>query len=82
MMLHKQKILDTQNCVNSGVQWLSCSYPGGIARCRGLNHRLMALNPPGSLPIVDQKHLHAVKIPLSIGGVTCVMEWHRMCRAG
>lgn len=64
MMLHKQKILDTQNCVNSGVQRLSCSYPGGIARCRGLNHRLMALNPPGSLPIIVTKDL-AVKLTTS-----------------
>jgi len=36
----------------SGVQSLSRSYPGGIARCRELNHRLTALNPPGSVPIV------------------------------
>jgi len=42
----------------SGVQSLSRSYPGGIARYRGLNHRLMALNPPGSLLIVVPKDLH------------------------
>jgi len=40
------------------VQSLSRSYPGGIARYRGLNHRLMALNPPGSLLIVVPKDLH------------------------
>jgi hypothetical protein len=33
-------------------------HPGGIARYRGLNHRLMALNPPGSLLIVVPKDLH------------------------
>lgn len=32
----------------SGVQSLFHCNPGGIAHCRGLNHRLMALNPPGS----------------------------------
>jgi len=42
----------------SGVQSLSRSYPGGIPRYRGLNHRLMALNPPGSLLIVVPKDLH------------------------
>ena len=25
-----------------------CLHSGGIARLRGLNHRLMAVNPPGS----------------------------------
>ena len=42
----------------SGVISLSRSYPGGIARCRGLNHRLMALNPPGSLLTFVPKDLH------------------------
>ena len=47
----------------SGVQSLSRSYPGGIARCRELNHRLMALNPPGSLLTVVPKDLHPKPLP-------------------
>jgi hypothetical protein len=47
----------------SGVQSLSRSYPGGIARCRELNHRLMALNPPGSLLTVVPKNLHLLSAP-------------------